>query len=938
MSDAASTRIDAFAVTVDDSMRLREGEWDGARGEREIFDWATGEDGEVDWAKAARGFIVADLNPPAGENITRASFKLAIAYVEDGELVGIGNAIRNALGRLPQTKELSDAVRAEAKAKLEGLLEKLRSDHERSDAVAEPDEATAKAWVVEHLLDARKMPRPRMAALKAIDDRYSWLKPPRVDVVFRGLRNLTSQAADRLLHPSDPVRDKSWTTSRSVADQYALAEHTSEDREEGRVGAVLEARAASDALLLNADEMAKTAGIGDVIHPDDGKPLRDMILAEREVIALESLDVVTVHTLPYEDRSDVERSEEEQKRIREEFPALINATPSQMREWSESPFAGENRKEGEARESARDALRRVIALKEKPMAEWTEGDYDDAVDAISFVKRMSKVQQGDPIVIEGREGPSERDASLRDWGHWTDAADEMTADSFALKLREIMALPPVKRAAQGWTDAALVGAVALLTSLATPHVDAGNRVYRTCTMDFALDAEARTAIDRALQIADEIGPRTDAAQVNSIAEQLRADGFADKVTADGRLIVTGYAARTGSQLYGDGKSTWYEYRSEDEVEKSLVGYSNTTFTDDHPPALVTADNWREYARGHVGVGAVLLPPADDGHRYVKVTICVGDVAVIRKMRDGKVELSAGYTTIAVRDPGTDAHGVRYTYRQTDIQINHLALVDQGRAGHRARIYIDGQSAVFEIDEKERNMTTTKKDQMDPEAAMALLDAIKAYAYADSPEAASAAMQSIATALELDPEMVKQHLGGGEMMEMDGVKLLVSKDAAAKIRAAQAKMHGDAEKMATDAAKMATDYAALQGEVSALSRTVDTLKADKALADMRELERQIAPLCPQLVSTWSADKRPDSMTAMRVAAIVDLDPALKADINAAMGPDPAKPAPTFDTFVDSLFRSTIRHASARRPSNDNQPLPLTGIKIDTSTVYGKTATN
>lgn len=935
MTEASSTpRSDAFAVTVDSSMRLREGEWDGARGEREIFDWATGEDGEIDWAKAARGFIVADLNPPAGENITRESFKLAIAYVEDGELVGIGNAIRNALARLPQTEELSDAVRAEAKAKLEGLLEKLRSDHERSDAVAEPDEATAKAWVVEHLLDARKMPRPRMKALKAIDDRYSWLKPPRVDVVFRGLRNLTSQAADRLLHPSDPVRDKSWTTSRSVADQYALAEHTSEDREEGQVGAVLEARAASDALLLNANELAKTAGIGDVIHPDDGKPLRDMILAEREVIALESLDVVKVHTLPYEDRSDVERSAEEQAQIREEFPALINATPSQMREWSESPFAGENRKEGEARISARDALRRVIALKEKPMAEWTEGDYDDAVKAIAFVKRMSEVQQGDPIVIQGREGPSERDASLRDWGHWTDSADaeELTADSFALKLRGLMALPPVKRSAQGWTDAAIAGVVALLTSLAPPHADASGRVYRTCTMDFALDAEARTAIDRALQIADEIGPRTDAAQVNSIAEQLRADGFADKVTADGRLIVTGYAARTGSQLYGDGKSTWYEYRSEDEVEKSLAGYSNTTFTDDHPPVLVTADNWREYARGHVGAGAVLLPPEDDGHRYVKVTICVGDVAVIRKMRDGKVELSAGYTTIAVRDPGVDAHGVRYTYRQTDIQINHLALVDQGRAGHRARIYIDGQSAVFEIDDKEPNMTTTKKDQMDPGAAMALLDAIKAYAYADSPEAAAAAMQSIATALELDPEMVKQHLGGGEMMEMDGVALLVSKDAATKIRAAQAKVNGDA-------ARMATDYAALQGEVSALSRTVDTLKADKALADMRELERQIAPLCPQLVSTWTeASKRPDSMTAMRVAAIVDLDSALKVDIDAAMGPDPANPAPTFDAFVDSLFRSTIRHASARRPSNDNQLLTPVGIKIDTSTVYGKTATN
>lgn len=799
---------DAFAVTVDPSMTVREGEWDGARGEREIFEWATGADGAVDWAKAARGFIAADLSPPAGTEITRASFKLPIAYVENGELVGIGNAIRNALARLPQTEGLSDVILAEAKVKLEGMLEKLRADHERSDAVAEPDEATAKAWVVEHLLDGRKMPRPRMQALKAIEDRYPWIKPPSVDVVYRGLRNLSQRTADQrdgLRHPTDPVRDKSWTTSRTIADEYALAEHTIEDREDGRVGAVIEARASSPALLLNADEMAKTAGIGDVIHPHDGKPLRDMILAEREVIALESLDVVAVHVLPYEDA---------------------------------------------------------------------------------------------------------------------------TLDGFTAKLRGVAALPPAKRQAGGWNDKALAGMLALLTSMAAPHADAGARVYRTCTMDFALGAEDRVAVDRALAIADELGPKTDAAQVNSIAERLRADGFADKVTTDGRLIVTGYAARTGSQLYGDGKSTWYEYRSEDEVEKSLKSFDFATFTDDHPPVLVTADNWREYARGMLGTGAELLPPDEDGLRFVKVKICVGDISTIRKMRDGKVQLSTGYTTIAVRDPGVDAQGIRYTYRQTGIEVNHESLVDEARAGPKARVLIDG---AFVFEASKEDMTTKTKDQMDPAAAMALLDAIKAYAYAESPEVADGAMQAIATALELDLEMVKQHLAGGEMMEMDGVKLLVSKETADRIRALQAKVNGDA-------AKLTNDHAALQGEVTALTRAVTQLTADKAATDMRELEREIAPHCPQLVSTWSAGKRPDSLTAMRVAAILDIDSALKIDIDSAMGPDPKSPAPTFDAFVGSLYRSTIRHAAARKPNNDGPKQPSFDIKIDTSNVYGKTATN
>lgn len=808
-----TTRIDAFAVTVDPGMTVREGEWDGARGEREIFEWATGADGEVDWAKAARGFVFADLNPPAGEEITRQNFKDPIAYVESGELVGIGNAIRNALARLSQTEGPSDAVRTEGEARLKGMLEKLRADHERADALAEPDEATAKAWVVEHLLDARKMPRPRMVALKGIEDQHAWLKPPRVDTVYRGLRNLTRRAADHrdgLLHPSDPVRDKSWTTSRKVADEYALAEHTVEDREAGRVGAVIEARATPAALLLNADEMAKVIGIGDVIHPDDGKPLRDMIIAEREVIALDSLDVVDVHVLPYADEPD----------------------------------------------------------------------------------------------------------------------DLPTADSLTLKLRGILALPPVKRRAKGWTDKAIAGAVAVLSTLAvlTPKTDTTDRVYRTCTMDFALGAEDRVAVDRALAIADEIGPRTDAEQINAIAERLRTDGFGDKITTDGRLIVTGYAARTGSQLYGDGKSTWYEYRSEDEVEKSLKSFDFATFTDDHPPVLVTSDNWREFARGMLGTGATLEPPDEHGLRYVKVKICVGDIGTIRKMRDGKVQLSTGYTTVAVRDPGIDAQGVRYTYRQTGIEVNHESLVDEARAGPKACVLIDGAS-VFEAS-KEHDMTTKpKKDQMDPEAQMALLDAIKALLTGETEPAGAYAL--IAEAIGADPEMVKQHLGGGEMMEMDGVKLRVSKDVANKLRAREQKVHGDA-------AKLATDLATAQGQLAALSTQVDGLTVAKREADMRDLEHEISPLCPQLVQSWGDGKRPDSLTGMRVAAIIDLDPGAKTHIDKARGPDASKPVATFDAFVEAFYDSAKRAAATRKPAPPPNNFP-TAPKLDFSGVMGQRPT-
>lgn len=579
----------------------------------------------------------------------------------------------------------------------------------------------------------------------------------------------------------------------------------------------------------------------------------------------------------------------------------------------------------------------------------TQSAATDAADpaAVGGEGAAAPGQAAEPPTAPGQSATPPADHGQADEGELP------TADSITLALRGVAALPPIKRAARGWTDKAVAAAVALLTSLTPPRVDASDRVYRTCTMDFALGAEDRVAVDRALAIADELGSqadgaKVDAAQINAIAERLRADGFADKVTTDGRLIVTGYAARTGSQLYGDGKSTWYEYRSEDEVEKSLNSFDFATFTDDHPPVLVTADNWREYARGMLGTGAVLEPPDEDGLRFVKVQICVGDIAVIRKMRDGKVQLSTGYTTIAVRDPGVDAQGIRYTFRQTDIQVNHQSLVDEARAGAKARVLIDG-AFVFEAS-KDDVMTNPnantpkpkndqpegaippKNDQIDPEAATALLDAVKALVNGEIEPAGAYA--TIAEVLGLDPAMVAQHLGGGgEMMELDGVKLRVSKDVAEKLRAAQAKLHGDAAKHASDAAKLATDLAAAQGSLSALERTVARLEADAAARATLDLEREIAPLCPQLVKSWADGKRPDSMTGMRVAAILDLDPAAKVDLDAARGTD-EKPPPTFDAFVTSLYSSTKRLAASRSkaaPTTDGRfPAPAS---INTAGFHG-----
>src|SRR5699024_6017608 len=155
-----------------------------------------------------------------------------------------------------------------------------------------------------------------------------------------------------------------------------------------------------------------------------------------------------------------------------------------------------------------------------------------------------------------------------------------------------------------------------------------------------------------------------------------------RMTDDGYLVTSVKAARTGIQDYrGDevgkpGKDVVRIYRPEEEVfsAASMGSYSYHPMTDDHPDEMVDADNWREYAVGFVG-GDV----ARDGD-YIRVPLAVMDAKTRDKVRDGKRELSMGYTADMDWTPGETESGEHYDAVQRNIRINHVALVDKGRAG------------------------------------------------------------------------------------------------------------------------------------------------------------------------------------------------------------------------------------------------------------------
>ena len=160
-----------------------------------------------------------------------------------------------------------------------------------------------------------------------------------------------------------------------------------------------------------------------------------------------------------------------------------------------------------------------------------------------------------------------------------------------------------------------------------------------------------------------------------------------RVTDEGYLVANVRTARIGTQDYRGSEldrpdlDTVTVYRDESDVfrKASLQTFGLLPVTDDHPADLVTADTARM-----VSVGTTNEEVLRDGE-YLRIGIKLTDAATIRKVQDGKRELSVGYTSELVWGDGIAPDGTAYQARQTNIVGNHIAIVDAGRAGPLARI-------------------------------------------------------------------------------------------------------------------------------------------------------------------------------------------------------------------------------------------------------------
>ena len=168
--------------------------------------------------------------------------------------------------------------------------------------------------------------------------------------------------------------------------------------------------------------------------------------------------------------------------------------------------------------------------------------------------------------------------------------------------------------------------------------------------------------------------------------RLAFDRTARRIDADGRLHVdrSHISKATVNPYYGkeipgfealglQPDKVYRLLRDPVELERGAATFARLPILSEHVP--VTVDTPRpDLVVGAIGSEITFSAP------YLDADLCVWDATAIAGIETDKVrELSCAYRYVPVMEPG-EFEGQAYDGRMTEIQGNHLALVEVGRAG------------------------------------------------------------------------------------------------------------------------------------------------------------------------------------------------------------------------------------------------------------------
>lgn len=173
-------------------------------------------------------------------------------------------------------------------------------------------------------------------------------------------------------------------------------------------------------------------------------------------------------------------------------------------------------------------------------------------------------------------------------------------------------------------------------------------------------------------------------------QTLTPEGFL--ITHNVPISRAGWYDYMPQEIGAQGSAPVRVYRPPEEVfsDGAIASFEGKPVTDDHPPSGVSPQDARLYVKGATqnvrrGTGA--------DEDLLLADLIVYDENLIREIRDGKREVSAGYECeYTPRDDGT--------YLQHSVVGNHVAVVDKGRAGERVKI----QDRLYTVQDLTEDMT------------------------------------------------------------------------------------------------------------------------------------------------------------------------------------------------------------------------------------------
>ncbi len=172
-----------------------------------------------------------------------------------------------------------------------------------------------------------------------------------------------------------------------------------------------------------------------------------------------------------------------------------------------------------------------------------------------------------------------------------------------------------------------------------------------------------------------------------------------RTTKEGYLSVVADFARVGIQDYYVGEIPRNQVppdlrddpftivrllRPENEVfnDSSMQSFSQKPVTNDHPPEHITSKNFKDFKDFQVGFSGNEVSKNQD---RLRVPLLIQDAEAIKDIKAGKELLSAGYSSKVLWTSGVHEKFGAYDAIQSNIEGNHIAIVDSARGGENVKI-------------------------------------------------------------------------------------------------------------------------------------------------------------------------------------------------------------------------------------------------------------